>query len=89
MRGRDDAGFDDLARSARHVIAEVLAAIEDCRSARRRAEGEELSEAGEYLALKALTDAEDRLIAAVMVPDFSAFQRRILSALVDILEGRG
>ncbi|MFN4191854.1 MAG: hypothetical protein ACK4FR_02830 [Tabrizicola sp.] len=87
MRSGDDNDFDELARTARAAITEVLAAIEGVRVARRNAGDKELSEAGEYLALKALTEAEERLTAAVMADDFVACQRQFLNVLVEFLEG--
>ncbi|WP_149587673.1 hypothetical protein [Tabrizicola flagellatus] len=68
-------------------MAEALEAIEGVRVARRNVENKDLSEAGEYLALKALTDAEERLMAAVMTDDFVACQRHFLNVLVEFLEG--
>lgn len=53
-------------------FAAVLAVIADVLLAQERAQSTELSEAGECLALDALGEAEDRLIALITEPGFVA-----------------
>lgn len=71
----------------RDRIAVILAEIEEVRSAKASAEAEGQSEAGEYLALARLTEAEERLLALILDPDFARYQRHLLKGLTDFAVG--
>jgi|GEM_PF-5719145 len=71
----------------RDRIMSILAAIDERHAAGIAVQDETLSEAGEYLALKRLTDAEDKLLKLVLDPGFARYQRELKKCLADFVEG--
>jgi hypothetical protein len=76
----------DLAESRSFVltqkdhVAGLLNAIEEVLDAKRRVQAEGQTEAGEYLALQALTAAEEQLQALVLDPWLRGFLGNALQA---------
>lgn len=71
----------------RDRIAVILAEIEEVRSAKACAEADGQSEAGEYLALVRLTEAEERLLALILDPGLSRYLRHLVNGLTDFAVG--
>lgn len=71
----------------RDRIAAIQTAIEEVRSAKVAAQDDNLSEAGEYLALVRLDEAEERLLGLVLDPGFARYHRHLLKGLTDFAVG--
>jgi hypothetical protein len=71
----------------RDRIASILAAIDEVRSAYLEARRNDLSEAGEHLALERMTDSEDKLLQLILDPGFARYQRALQGCLTGFVEG--
>lgn len=71
----------------RDRIAAILAAIDELRAADAAVQDDSLSEAGEYLAMTRLTDAEDKLLEIILDPGFVRYQRELQKCLAGFVEG--
>jgi hypothetical protein len=80
------ADIIDQARGERDRMVALLEAIENVRTCKEKAEDPTLSEAGEFLALSALTAAEEKLMLLVLSPGLEAYLRVLLLTLADIAE---
>ena len=65
----------------RDRIGSILAAIDELRAADTAVQAEDLSEAGEYLAMNRLTVAEDKLLEIILDPGFARYQRELQKCL--------
>lgn len=68
-------------------ITTILEAIKELRAADAAAKADGLSEAGEYLALTRLTEAEDRVLKLISQPGFEICQRHLLAGLANVASG--
>lgn len=71
----------------RDRIIAILAAIDELRAADTAAQDDTLSEAGEFLAMNRLTDAEDKLLELILDPGFASYQRHLLTSLASFAGG--
>lgn len=91
--GGDVVSFDRgasvrrMAAVERDRIGAILAAIDEVQAARVALMDDTLSEAGEYLALKRLTAAEEGLVTLVVDPGFRRYHQYLLKGLTDFAAG--
>lgn len=75
------AAIKKQAAVERDRIGSILAAIDELRAADTAVQAEDLSEAGEYLAMNRLTVAEDKLLEIILDPGFARYQRELQKCL--------
>lgn len=80
------AAIKKQAAVERDRIASILAAIDELKAADVAVQAEDLSEAGEYLAMTRLTDAEDKLLEIILDPGFARYQRELQKCLAGFVE---
>jgi hypothetical protein len=68
----------------RDMLMTLLASIEEVKEARVSAQAEGQSEAGEYLSLQALGEAEDALMALMLEPAVADMLGQIADALGEL-----
>lgn len=86
-----DVGAAILERVAIEVarITAILAAINELHAADLEAKSDGLSEAGEFLALERLTNAEERLLELIADPGFARCQKHLLKGLTGFAKEAG
>jgi hypothetical protein len=73
-----------VATMKRDMLMTLLASIEEVKEARVRAQAEGQSEAGEYLSLQALGEAEDALMALTLEPAVAEMLGQIADAFGEL-----
>lgn len=81
------AAIKKQAAVERDRIIAILAAIDERHMAGIAVQDETLSEAGEYLAVKRLTEAEEKLLGLILDPGFARYQRELQKCLAGFVEG--
>lgn len=81
------AAIKKQAAVERDRIATILDAIEEVKLAYLAVRDDTLSEAGEYLAMKRMTDAEEKLIGLILDPGFARYQRELRNCLSGFVAG--
>ena len=80
------AAIKKQAEVERDRIGSILAAIAELRAADVAVQDDGLSEAGEFLALTRLTEAEDKLLEIILDPGFARYQRELQKCLAGFVE---
>lgn len=80
------AAIKKQAAVERDRIASILAAIAELKAADVAVQAEDLSEAGEYLAMTRLTAAGDKLLEIILDPGFARYQRELQKCLAGFVE---
>lgn len=76
-----DRALRVVVTTKRDCLLTLLSTVEEVRDARVRAQADGQSEAGEYLSMKALLDAEEQLLEIILQPAMS----ELLQEFVDVL----
>ena len=71
----------------RDRIIAILGAIDEVRLAYLEGRKDNLTEAGEHLALERMTDAEEKLLGLILDPGFARYQRALQGCLTGFVEG--
>lgn len=73
-----------VATTKHDILTTLLASIEEVKEARVRAAADGQTEAGEYLSLKALSEAEEQLQQLVLEPVVAEMLGQMCEALAEI-----
>lgn len=71
----------------RDRITSILTAIDELKCAYLAVRDDRLSEAGEFLAMTRMTEAEEKLLEIILEPGFARYQRELQKCLAGFVQG--